>query len=201
MWEGSDMIPAQNSESIQRNECLKSGICETLYARETRYSLKSAINLSLVMTSFRNLTIVRAGKRTVLRETNNGDTSSAKSVKISRQSASMATINFVVSHLPARDKRIFMEFSVSDTFGGVATSYYNFHENRTDVGSDRFISRAARPGYKFVLNHAAISIYSVLIHRVRLFDRSVFNRRVFSEIKRLSTWAGANNNNDDMNSI
>lgn len=33
-----------------------------------------------------------------------------ESVKIPRQSASMASINFVVSRLSVRDKRIFMEF-------------------------------------------------------------------------------------------
>lgn len=134
----------------------------------------------------------------VLREINNGNTHGARrALKFHVKSALMASINFVLSRLPARDKRIFMEFrcpTLSEEQQRAIVISMKIGQTSGAIALFRAV-----PGYKFVLNHSAISVCSVLIPCARHFDQGVFNCRVFSEIKLAFRGPSANNNNDRAN--
>lgn len=104
---------------------------------------------------------------------NSGNTSSAKSVKIPHQSASMASINFVVSCLPARDKRIFMEFwctALSEEQRRAIIISMKIEQTPGTIA----LFHTILSGYKFIPNHTAISVYSVLMPYVQYIDRKAY---------------------------
>lgn len=98
----------------------------------------------------------------------------------------MASINFVVSCLPARDKRIFMEFrctALSEEQRRAIIISMKIEQTPGTIA----LFHTIPPGYKFVPNHTAISVYSVLTPPcIRHIDRGIFNCRIFIEIKWLS---------------
>jgi len=73
----------------------------------------------------------------------------------------MASINFVVSCLLARDKRIFMEFRCTALLEEQRRAIIISMKIEQTPGTIALFHTTS-PGYKFIPNHTAISVYSVL---------------------------------------
>lgn len=86
----------------------------------------------------------------------------------------MASINFVVSCLPARDKRIFMEFwctALSEEQRRAIIISMKIEQTPGTIA----LFHTILPGYKFVPNHTAIFVYSVLTPTyVQHIDRKAY---------------------------